>query len=127
MKDRIKSVLDNATANALATTGPHGLNVVPVSVVEMKEDEIHLYDFFMNKTAENLQIEPIVALTSWSGFIGFQIKAEAIYEVEGAVFEEAVVNMKNRFPERTLKAVIRLKPIAVYDIAPTSGGENLLS
>lgn len=124
---RLKRLLEGVTASALASTGPHGLNVVPVSVVMVKDDEIHLYDFFMRKTAENIQVEPKVALTCWSGFSGFQIKAEAVYDTAGEVYELAVIEMKERFPDRTLRAVIRLKPTAVYDIAPSASGADLLA
>jgi len=127
MQTKLQRLLEGVTASALATNGPHGLNVVPVSVVELKDGEIHLYDFFMRKTAENVVVEPIVALTCWSGFSGFQIKAEAIYDATGTIFAEATTEMKARFPDRTLRAVIRLKPIAIYDISPVSNGDNLLT
>jgi len=126
MKNQIGRLLAGGATCALATNGPHGLNVVPVSVVEVKDDEIHLYDFFMRKTAENIQSESVVALTCWSGFSGFQIKAEARYDTTVEVYEQAVLAMKERFPERTLRAVIRLRPNAIYDIAPASNGDNLL-
>jgi len=34
--------------------------------------------------------------------------------------------MKERFPDRTLRAVIRLTPDMVYDVAPGATGENIL-
>lgn len=126
MHEQIRRIITGSDAHALATTGPHGVNVVPLSVVEVVGDEIHLYDFFMHKTAENIQVEPQVAFTSWQGFRGVQIKATAAYETSGEVYEAAVVEMKERFPDRTLHAVIRLTPTAVYDIAPGASGEDLL-
>lgn len=114
-------------SHALATTGPHGVNVAPISVVELRGDEIHLYDFFMHKTAENMQAEPQVAFTSWQGFHGVQVKANAVYETSGEVYEAAVVEMKQRFPDRTLHAVIRLIPTAIYDVTPGASGEDLLN
>ena len=119
-------MIKSCDAYALATTGPHGVNVVPISVVEVKGDEIHLYDFFMRKTADNIKSEPEVAFVGWRGFSGLQIKARAVYETAGEVYEKAVTEMKERFPDRTLAAVIRLTPTAVYDVAPGAGKDNLL-
>ena len=127
MHERIRRIIIASDAHALATAGPHGVNVVPVSVVELIDDEIHLYDFFMQKTAENLQAKSQVALTCWQGFRGVQVKAEAVYDTEGEVFDEAVALMKERFPDRTLRAVIRLTPTVVYDISPGASGEDLLN
>jgi hypothetical protein len=127
MHEQIRRIVIGCDAHALATTGPHGVNVVPISVVEVVGEEIHLYDFFMQKTAENIQAEPQVAFTSWQGFRGVQIKATAVYETTGEVYEAAVAEMKRRFPDRTLRAVIRLTPTAVYDVAPGASGEDLLA
>ena len=126
MTTKIEKIITECDAYALATTGPHGVNVVPLSVVAVHDGEIHLYDFFMHKTAENIQANSGVAFTCWQGFRGLQIKATATYETEGTVFSTAVPEMKERFPDRTLRAVIRLTPTAVYDIAPGASGENLL-
>lgn len=113
----IQSQISDAEARALATTGPNGVNVVPVSVVNVTNTEIHLYDFFMGKTVVNLQAEPQVALTAWSGLSGMQVKATATYVTNGDVFAAAKTEMRERFPERTLSGVIVLTPTAVYDIS----------
>lgn len=126
MHAQIRRIIVGSNVHALATTGPCGVNVVPVSVVELAGDEIHLYDFFMKKTTENILAEPRVALTSWQGFRGLQVKATALYDTRGEVFEAAVVAMKERFPDRTLAGVIRLTPTAAYDVAPGASGEDLL-
>ena len=126
MNEQIRRIITGSDAHALATTGPHGVNVVPLSVVELRGDEIHLYDFFMHKTAENIKAEPKVALTSWQGFRGVQVKADAVYATDGEVYEAAVKEMKERFPDRTLHGVIRLTPTEVYDIAPGASGEDML-
>ena len=127
MHEQIKRKIVGATSAALATTGPAGLNVVPLSVWEVVGDEVHCYDFFMNKTAENLQAGAPVALTCWQGFTGVQMKASAVYETSGEVYGEAVEVMKERFPDRALKAVVRLTPTEAYDVAPSTAGDNLLA
>lgn len=125
MNKKTEAIIRESEATALATHGPSGLNVVPISVVEIQGDEIHMYDFFMGKTASNIQSDNKVAMVFWQGFVGLQIKATAAYETAGDVFDAAVVTMKERFPDRTLKAVIRLTPTNFYDVAPAAGGEEV--
>lgn len=126
MNKEIIQIITDSESAALATTGPHGLNVVPISVFEPRKGEVHLYDFFMNKTAENIKTESNVTFICWKGYAGVQIKAEAKYEAFGSDFDAAVVEMKERFPDRTLKALIRLVPSEVYDVAPGAISDNKL-
>ena len=111
----------------LATQGPKGLNVVPISVWEVQGDEIFMFDFFMHKTAENIKTESAAAITCWRDFVGLQLKVEAVYETEGADYDAAVVRMKEQFPDRTLSGLIRLTPVEVYDVAPGANGDDLLA
>ena len=113
----MQTQLETAEAKALATYGPAGINVVPVSVIAVTETEIHLYDFFMGKTVENIKAEAAVALTAWSGLQGVQVRATAAYCTEGAVFTAAQTEMQVRFSDRVLKGVVVLTPTAVYDIS----------
>ncbi len=110
----------SATSKALATTGPAGLNVVPVSVVKVVDGVIYLYNFFMHKTVENLVVEPVVSLVCWNGLVGIQVRAVASYETSGECFAATVDEMKVRFPDRTLSGVIALRPTAVFDISAES-------
>lgn len=126
MKQNIKDIITNSDSAALATTGPNGLNVVPISVFSVQGEEIHLYDFFMKKTSENILAEPKVAFTCWKDFVGVQIKAEAKYETAGPDYDATVIEMKERFPDRVLAGLIRLTPTEIYDVAPGAGGEDLL-
>ncbi len=114
-------------SRVLATAGPMGINVVPVSVVTTCGDDIILYDFFMDKTVCNLKASPAVAITAWDGLVGVQIKGEAKYENEGTFFLTQVQIMKERFPERVLRGIIRLHPMAVYSVsAGVEAGKKLL-
>ena len=117
LNTQITTTLLEAEAKALATTGPHGVNVVPVSVINIVEDSIYLYDFFMGKTVKNLCASPAVALTAWSGLEGIQVKATATYHNSGIKFEAAVTAMKTQFPDRILRGLIILMPTVVYDIS----------
>ena len=125
MDTKIKETIEQAESIALATWGNGGVNVVPISVITVEGEEVHLYDFFMNKTAENIKTNPEIALVCWTGFEGVQIKADVVYEESGNIFDQAVEVMKERFPERTLKAVLRLQPKAIHNVAPGSLGEKI--
>ena len=120
MEQAIIDQILSAEAHALATTGPHGVNVVPVSVVEVEGGIIRLFNFFMSKSVENQLAEPAVALTCWSGLQGIQVKAAAAYLTEGKRFAAKVAEMKERFPSRTLAGVIELTPTAVFDVSADS-------
>jgi uncharacterized protein len=112
-----------AEARALATSGPAGINVVPVSVVEVTDTSIYLFDFFMNKTVENICLQPDVALVVWKGLTGVQIKATAQYVTDGDIYDSYVISMKVMYPGRTLRGVLVLTPTSVYDVSagPTAG------
>ena len=111
-------MVTSATGRALATSGPCGLNVVPVSAAHIVSDTIRLYDFFMNKTVVNIKQNPQVALSCWDGLAGVQIKAKAEYVTDGADFAQANTWAKEAYPERVLRGVIILQPTECYSISP---------
>lgn len=114
----VTDVLMNASAKALATEGPAGINVVSVSMIRVLPDSVWLFDFFMEKTAQNLQAQTSVALTAWTDMVGIQLKADAEYVTEGEVFDEAVEWVQTQNPERVVKGLIVLRPTALFDISP---------
>jgi predicted pyridoxine 5'-phosphate oxidase superfamily flavin-nucleotide-binding protein len=124
----IRDVLSTAAAKAFATNGIAGINVVPVSMIRVNDDTIWLFDFFMDKTVQNLDVKAPVALTAWTDMKGIQIKAGAQYVTEGVEFMEAVAWVKEQNPARVVKGLIILTPTKIHDISP--GGaflENDLS
>ena len=126
----MESYLDQVLAypaRALATCGSAGLNVVPVSVVTKEDNSLILYDFFMGKTVVNINATGEVALTAWDGLVGIQIKGQACYESSGDSYNKAVTVMRGRFPERTLRGIIRISPEAVFLVSPgTEAGQQLV-
>ncbi|MAZ29870.1 hypothetical protein CL655_01165 [bacterium] len=118
LSNKVIETLTTATAKALATTGPDGVNVVPVSMIKVNDDSIWLFDFFMDKTTINVAANSTVALTAWTDMVGVQIKAEAEYVTKGTLFEEATAWVKTQNPERVTKGLLVLKPTAVFDISP---------
>lgn len=117
LSNTITAALETAEAKALASTGTDGINVVPVSVITVTSSHIYLYDFFMNKTAANVQANPSVALSAWTGLAGVQVKATAEYVTEGELFSAEKAKMQEQFPERTLRGVLVLTPSQAYDIS----------
>lgn len=124
----IRDVLSTAAAKAFATYGNTGINVVPVSMIRVNDDTIWLFDFFMDKTVQNLDVKAPVALTAWTDMKGIQVKADAQYITVGDEFTEAVAWVKGQNPARVVKGLIILTPTKIHDISP--GGaflENDLS
>jgi predicted pyridoxine 5'-phosphate oxidase superfamily flavin-nucleotide-binding protein len=121
LSKEIKHQLLTAEAKSLATYGSAGVNVIAVYSIDVTDEAIILYNFFMGKTIENIIAAPEVALAAWSGFVGVQVKGVATYVTEGERFDEAVVVMKEKFPERTLRGLVVLTPRTVYDISAKAG------
>lgn len=119
MHEKIHEIIRNAEAKALATTGPAGLNVVPLSMVKVNDDStIWLFNFFMDKTVKNLAAEPFAALTCWSALRGVQIKGDAAYATSGTDFDAAAKWVTSQNPKRVIKGLIALVPTEIYDISP---------
>ena len=118
LSTKVNRTLVQASAKALATSGPEGVNVIPVSMIKVNEDSIWLFDFFMEKTSSNLAVNKEVALTAWTDMTGVQIKAEATYVTEGADFNNAIEWVSTQNPDRVTKGLIVLKPITIFDISP---------
>lgn len=112
----LKKFLSHADAKALATNGPRGLNVIPVSSIFWSDaDEVVLIDYFMNKTRQNLLENPQVAFTFWSGFVGYQIKAIAKYDNKSALFHKIKLQAEELFPDRTVHGIVILTDPTYYE------------
>jgi len=114
----IQTFINTASAKALATNGPAGLNNVPVSVVTADVDQVILYNFFMNKTAANMAAsDTSVSLAIWEGLQGIQLRATAISYNEGDLFATHQAVMQQQFPDRTLHSIIVLTPTELFDVS----------
>lgn len=124
---KIKDFVLSAESKALATYGSEGLNVVPVSVIKIIDENIILLDFFMGKTVKNIKENPNVSLTVWKGLEGYQFKCEVEYITEGDLFDSENAWSTQEFPERTLKGVLILKLKEIYSVsAGIRAGEKVL-
>jgi len=110
-------LLLNAEAKALATVFNNDINVVPVSSVKVVDAKIWLVDYFFNKTALNIQNNPVVSLTFWTDLKGYQVKAKAKYLTKGEAFVEAVKWISIAHPNRIVKGLVVLEIEAVFDIS----------
>ncbi len=107
-----------ADGKALATLSvDNEVNVVPVSSVRIIDGKIVLVNYFFGKTLENIEQNPAVSLACWKGLEGYQIKALAGYETEGKMFEEIKAWINEILPERLVKGVLVLTPMAVFDVS----------
>lgn len=124
MNTHIEQFVLHADSKALATTGPHGLNVVPVSSVKIVDGKIWLVNYFMDKTVENIKADSHVSLVCWSGMSGYQIKGEVLYTEVGVDFEQAKEWIYGILPERTVKGLLIITPTQTFDIAPTKNSDE---
>lgn len=117
--------IKTAEQKVIATAGVAGINVIPLSMTEVVEDKIVIYDCFMSKTRENTATKHKVAMGFWTGFVGVQVKGEAEYHKDGPWFEQSVPKLAKMHPDRTLIGVIVVTPEEVYDLAPGTTGAKL--
>lgn len=120
LSNEVTDLLLTADAKALATHGPHGLNVVPVSTIRVVDGKVWLINFFFKKTIENILAEPYVSLVGWKGFDGFQVKGSSQYDTSGPQFEEAKTWVAQKLPDRVVKGLLILTPEEIYNISPTA-------
>jgi predicted pyridoxine 5'-phosphate oxidase superfamily flavin-nucleotide-binding protein len=125
MERYLNQVLESPS-RVLATFGPAGINVVPVSVVSKEGDALILHDFFMDKTVINIKASGDVAVAAWDGLVGVQLKGQACYESSGDSYNKAVTVMRERFPGRTLRGIIRIVPQSVFSVSPSTEAGRLL-
>jgi predicted pyridoxine 5'-phosphate oxidase superfamily flavin-nucleotide-binding protein len=114
----VEQALLEAEAKALATySSADGVSVVPVSSVRVIGGKIVLVNYFFGQTLRNIEENPDVAMTFWSGLSGYRIKAKAEYKTKGEVFDEVVGWIQETLPTRVVKGVVILTPTALFDIS----------
>lgn len=127
INDSVKYIILNATSKALATYGSAGINVVPVSSVQVVDNAIWLIDYFMEKTSQQIQENPNVSLACRKDMLWYQIKAQAKYIQTGTNYEKARDRAISMHPDRIVKWLIVLQPDMIYDISPTKNTDNIVN
>ena len=123
----MKDVMEKSRGYAVATCTKGGLpNVVPIHFVQtLSDDEIMMADIFMKKTFENIQENPIVAISEWDWDVkprkGYQFNGTPRIETSGRIYDMAVEMVKAEKPDLTPKSAIVVK---ITDVFVTSPGPN---
>ena len=123
----MKDVAAKARPVICATSSREGKpNGVPIGFAKIiSDDEIMLADNFMHKTRQNIEENPVVAVSCWSPEMhgGYQFKGKARIETIGKLFDEAVQWVKTVSADwekprvkPTPKAVILVKVEEIYYI-----------
>jgi hypothetical protein len=123
----MKDVMEKSRGYAVATCTKNGMpNVVPIHFVKaLSDDEIMLADIFMKKTFENIQQNPVVAISVWDWDVkprkGYQFKGTPRIETSGKIYDMAVEMVKAEKPDLTPKSAVVVK---ITDVFVTSPGPN---
>ena len=120
----MKEIAAEAKVFVLATATKDGKpNAVPIGAARVfSDDEILLMDNFMRKTRQNIDANPIVAVSVWaSGKGGYQFKGTARVESSGKSFDKGTQWVKSMAPKLSPKAAIIVK---VDEIYVTTGGAD---
>ncbi|MFC1958268.1 pyridoxamine 5'-phosphate oxidase family protein [Chloroflexota bacterium] len=114
----IKDIAAKARPCIMATATRDGKpNGVPIAFFKIiSDDEIILADVHMQKTRQNIDENPMVAVAFWSTEVhyGYQLKGKARVETSGKILDETVrwLEEKGRHP----KAVVVVKVDEIYYI-----------
>ena len=104
-------------------------NAVPVGSIVVRDPEtILIGDNWFKKTAENVRRPNCnVAVTSWIGREGYQVKGTGNYVTDGPDYETIKQVIKAINPNLPAKGCIVMKVTDVYDVAPGPGaGEKIV-
>ncbi len=115
-KEIAESLL-NAESKVLATSNSIDINVVPVSTVKVENGKIWLVDYFFNKTRANILENNKVALTFWTGFVGYQIKGTVRYHSEGDNYEKGLKWVATLHHNRIVKGFLELEINEIFDVS----------
>jgi predicted pyridoxine 5'-phosphate oxidase superfamily flavin-nucleotide-binding protein len=122
----MKETAEKTPAFIIATASKDGKpNGVPMKGVRIiSDDEIMILDNFMLKTRQNLEENPIAAISFWGGGRGYQCKGKVRIETSGKLFDEATRSVAHDDgPKRSPKAVVILKVEEIYYVGsgPNAG------
>ncbi|MFP4475791.1 MAG: pyridoxamine 5'-phosphate oxidase family protein [Desulfatibacillaceae bacterium] len=127
LTEEMKEVFRKMGTFVFATSDRDGNpNAVPVNAVKVLDDEtIVVSDQFFNKTLENLQANPRIAMSFWKGVKGWQIKGDARLVTEGPVYEETAAWIDDiaKQVDKPLKSkgAVVIKITEIYSVTPGPG------
>ncbi|MDK2821621.1 MAG: uncharacterized protein PWP31_1586 [Clostridia bacterium] len=124
LTEEIKGLIDKQKVITVATASKDGLpNVVPMSFVKVYDDDnLLIVDNFMNKTRDNLENNPNMAICVWDTEKkkSYQIKGNVSIHTSGTVFDAAVSWVKEVNPKLQPKSAVLLRVDKIYVCQPGS-------
>jgi predicted pyridoxine 5'-phosphate oxidase superfamily flavin-nucleotide-binding protein len=87
-------------------------------------------DIFMKKTFENIQQNPVIAISVWDWDAkprkGYQLKGTPRIETSGKIYDMAVEMVKAEKPDLTPKSAVVVKIIDIFVTSPgPDAGKNV--
>lgn len=123
LDDKVKSLLNNSKVWHIATMDDMP-NVVPVLFKTIDEnDNLVLFDVFMNKTEKNIKKNGKIALTVYDmeTLKGYQLKGSAQYSTEQALVDGGNSVTKNFGLETKGAVIVKVNQIIVTSPGPDNG------
>ena len=116
----IEESLKGAKLAFLATSSKDGIpNVVPIAAFTVLDDgTLLISDQYFNKTLQNMQENPQIALSWWSDRGGFQVKGTVTLHADDEVFGQNVAWMKERWPKFVPKSAVLVTITDGYIVKP---------
>jgi len=132
LTEDMKDVMEKTRGYAIATCTKDGIpNVVPIHFIKiLSDDEIMMADIFMKKSFENIQQNPVMALSVWDWDAkprrGYQFKGTPRIETSGKIYDMAVEMVKAEKPDLTAKSAIVVKITDIFVTTPgPDAGKNV--
>ena len=124
MTNEMQEMFNRMGTKQLATADKSGVpNAVPIHFMKLLDDETILASaVFMTKTFQNLQANPVCAISVWEGFKGYQFKGSVSVETSGKIFEETSTwteeeGKKLGLPLKCKGAVV-MKVTDIFSVSP---------
>ena len=124
LTQEMKDVMEKTRGYAVATCTKDGIpNVVPIHFVKiLSDDEIMMADIFMKKTFENIEKNPVMAISAWDWDAkprkGYQFKCIPRIETSGKIYHMAVEMVKAKKPELSPKSAVIVNLTAIFVTSP---------
>jgi predicted pyridoxine 5'-phosphate oxidase superfamily flavin-nucleotide-binding protein len=132
LTEDMKDVMEKTRGYAIATCTKNGIpNVVPIHFIKiLSDDEIMMADIFMKKSFENIQQNPVMAISVWDWDVkprkGYQFKGIPRIETSGKIYDMAVEMVKAEKPDLTAKSAIVVKITDIFVTTPgPDAGKNV--
>jgi hypothetical protein len=118
----VQKIISQTKIFPVATASKDGVpNVVPFAFLKVFDEEtLLLADNFMNKSINNLEDNPQMAVCVWDteNNQSYQIKGIATVFKSGEIFEETVAWVKKIMPELNPKSAVLLKVTNIFICQP---------